>query len=202
MYSDFVEQELRPLEKRVALAQEWLDKYQARLDFLDDPRDSISSKHAVKQIKESANGYIRGYTSLNAQLHTTATPSRLLEEQLDRIETDVNIFKDGQTVILSQLDHTRQELLSRYDISQQRLMVKLVQQLEQSQLKLAQSLLNFLENQRLPEIEIGDLWQLVKQSLAKRYPEQVQIAQIIEDSRLKLKHRLKISVSLIPTIFG
>mgnify|MGYP001794595726 CR=1 FL=1 len=201
MYLDFVEQELSCLEKRTADTQGLLDGYQKRLDFSNDSRNRAIAKCAIKQLKSSVNIYIQDYTSLKATWHAMAPSPRPLEDQLTCTKTDINILKDGQVVILSQLDHTRPELLGQHDISQQRLAAEAVQQLEQSQLKLVQSLLNILDNKQLTQAEISEPWHLVNQNLPRLSPEQAQIIEIAYNPDLD-KHNLKISVPLIPRILG
>ena len=107
MHPDFVEQELERLGKRIADARRLLDEYQARLVFLDDPRERAKSKHAISQLEESVDEYTQKYTSLKAQLDAGTTPSQNLEEQLTSIETNLDVLKGGQNSIVRQLARTR-----------------------------------------------------------------------------------------------
>jgi uncharacterized protein YfkK (UPF0435 family) len=196
-------QRLQALEDNVCKDLLLLKKYEDALRLEDDPKRQTRYEYEIQQLQESAQFYQREADELKRQISnnasTTDNPSNI-DDKIDQITSNLRILQGGQIAILGRLDHARVALLERYDASQRLAIAAITQKLDQRQVFITQTLLNELEANQLSESEIQDIWKSLKKRVLALPPSQLPIAEIIKDPELDAKHKLKISIPIIPFV--
>jgi hypothetical protein len=201
MASSHLHKRLQDLEDHVVQDLKLLKNYEDALRLEDDPRRQAKYGWEIDQIRCSATRYQEEANELRKQVLNEQTATmQILDERLDQIVSDLRLLKGGQIAILGRLDQSRQTLLNRYDVSQQRVIAVLTQQLNQSQLLMTQTLLDALEENQLTESEMNQMWALLEERMIALPPSQSSITEIVKDPQIDAKHKLKASVPIIPFI--
>jgi hypothetical protein len=104
----------------------------------------------------------------------------------------------GQIAIYENQNQMRQALLERYDATEQAIIGSIAQQLDQTQLILIQNLLEALEANLVSEPEMQQMLAVLEERLPSLPPSHAAIAEIIKDPELDVKHKLKVTLPIIP----
>jgi hypothetical protein len=112
---------------------------------------------------------------------------------------------NGQVAIYEDLDRLRQLLLSRYEIGERSIIDSITKQLNQSQVTTIQAVLDAIEADQIPEEEMRLFLEGTQQMLTAIQqrgtalpPNQQALAEVINAPGLDTKHRLKVSLPIIP----
>lgn len=200
MGPNFFSEELARLEVRIRRARALLNEYEEILDTSSDPRERARCNRAIGELKKSIDRYAQEYKNLKAQLNSKDVTDQNLHKQLKQISKDLDALKSGQNNILWELEKTKQIVVSHYDLSQRRFILRITEQLSHDQLKVVQLLLLYIEDAHLPEAEVGEMLLLVKQHISSLPPEQLEALEVIKAPELDIRHRLKVCLPLIPFI--
>jgi hypothetical protein len=121
------------------------------------------------------------------------------------MDAKLTILMNGQVAIYEDLDRLRKLLLSRYNIGEQNIIAAITKQLSQSQLVTMQVVLDALEANQVSEVEIHYVLEGTRQMLTTLQqrgtalpPNQQALAEVINAPGLETKHRLKVSLPIIP----
>ncbi len=110
------------------------------------------------------------------------------------------------------LKDLRKTLLARFDASEQVIISTIVQRLDQNQLATVQSILDEIETHRVPENELQETLSTLQQALLEikekeailHDPQLVRevenLSAVVDDPKLEVSHKLKVSVPIIPLI--
>jgi hypothetical protein len=179
-----------------------LKEYENALRLEDDPRRKSRYRQEIECLRNSAQAYKQEYEELERQ----ATGDQIgevktLADQLQQMNSKLNLVLNGQVAIYIGLSETRESILSRYDESERTLIKTLTQQLTQNQLVITQILLTALDSKQLPESEIQQIIKLLEQrilALPQPQENQLNILKILKDPKLEATQKLKISIPIIP----
>ena len=114
----------------------------------------------------------------------------------------------GQTAVQDELTGLRHDLLARFESSERTILTSVVEHLDQGQLATIQAALNGLETGRIPESDINEMVDGVQQLLSELQqqavllPGQQQVTEIISAPTLNAKHRLKVTLPIIPLLLS
>ena len=192
------EERLQDLEDNLARERKLLKQYEEKLSFTDDPREMGNCRRQIKRQKEAMADHEREYEELAQKLQQTAAKQlQRIEQELQDLNKKMDILLNGQAAISTDLNNLRQTLLSRYDDGERK-MLEAIQQLNLSQLKLTDKLLDAIADDQVSEQEMSDTLVLVEQRLGELPEEESKlIADSLQDSKNNIKHKLKIIVPLI-----
>lgn len=190
------------IEKDLALRKQYEDS----LRYEDDPRRISRYEREIKRLQESAERYQQELDELRRQIGGELTlQTQNVNSQLQQMDAKLTILMNGQVAIYEDLDRLRRLLLSRYEISEQTIIDAITQQLNQSQLITIQAVLNALEANQVPEAEMRYVLEGTQQMLTTLQqrgtalpPSQQALADVINTPGLDTKHRLKVSLPIIP----
>jgi hypothetical protein len=193
-------QRLQDLEDNVCKDLVLLKKYEDSLRLEDDAKRQTRYENEILKLQQSSRQYQEEADELRSQIsnNTVILEPHVIDNKLDQIDSNLKLLQKGQIAILGQLDHTRLALLERYDASQQAVITTVVQSLSQHQIIVSQTLLDALETNQLSESDIQDLVRLLEKQIISFSSTQSSIAEIIKDPELDAKHKLKMSIPIIP----
>jgi hypothetical protein len=195
-------QRLRDLEDNVCQDLALLKKYEDVLRIEDDPKRKARCEHEIQQLKQSAQRYQKEAIDLRSQIpnDTSTLETRAINDKLNQITSDLKVLQKGQIAILTRLDYTRIALLEHYDISQHAAIAAITQRLNQHQVTVIQTLLDGLEANQISESDIRNVWILLEKKILALPFTQSSIVEIIKDPTLDAKHKLKVSIPIIPFV--
>ena len=194
---------------------ELLKGYEDELRYETDPRRLAKYRREIERQRESLSRYQQEYDELQKQV-TGEPPAEMQEtaDQLRQMNDKLDDLLGGQKVIQDDLKDFRKILLARFDASEQAIISTIVQRLDQSQLVTVQSILAGIETHSLLENELQETLNAVQQSLSEikknktgMYDSQVvseskNLSEIVDDPKLDVSHKLKVSVPIIPLILS
>ncbi len=204
-----VEMRLRDLAENIANDLALLKEYEEALRCEDDPGRIAKYRRNIGRLRESASLYKQEHTNLTIQLAGTRTIE--LHDaglHLQQMNQKLDAVLDGQKAINTDLYNLRQALLSRYDSGERRIINSIAERLDQNQVQVAQAVLDALEHDKLEGTEITLVTQAVEHKLAElqrqgiALPEQQGIADAFSAPQMNVKHKLKLSIPLIPLLLS
>ncbi|MGI2909316.1 hypothetical protein [Tolypothrix sp. VBCCA 56010] len=199
MLSPGFHQRLQDLEDHIAQEQELLKEFEEALREERDPRYKARYRRDIERQKESVSNYRQEYNELKQEL--TGQPSDRMQEmgnQLQQMDAKLNILLSSQVAIYENLDQMRQDLLLRYDATEQATIIAVAQHLDRNQLVLTQNLLDALEANQVSEQQMQQMLAVLEERVPALPPSQAAVAEIIKAPELDAKHKLKVTLPLVP----
>jgi hypothetical protein len=181
--SNIYQKRLQDLADNIGKDMELVKEFEDELRYTSDPRVKAKYRQDIERQKKSVNEYEQEFNQLQQQLNGK-----------------LNVLLMGQVAISENLDQMRQELLSRYEDTEKNMIAGITEQLSQSQLALTQELLDALEANQLLEPEMQQMLAALEQRVSALPPSQAALAEIIKAPELDMKHKLKISLPIIPLL--
>jgi len=213
--SEVIELQLQHLADNIRQDLTLLKEYEDTLRYEDDPRRRAKYRREIEQLRKSAARYRQEYEELRAQ--ATGEPSgtmRDVADQLQYMDAKLDALLAGQKGLREDLTDLRQALLTRFDVSEQALIAAVVEHLDQGQLVTIQSVLDAIEAGHVPDMELQETLDAVQQALSEMRKqgavlgtpaltnEVEQLAELADAPRMDVKHRLKVTVPIIPLILS
>ncbi|NER51272.1 MAG: hypothetical protein F6J92_32310 [Symploca sp. SIO1A3] len=205
MLSNF-ELRLKHLEDNIEQDLALRKQYEDELRYEDDPRRKARYERNIKRLQESAESYQQELDELQGQISTDISlNTQNVKAKLQQIDSKLTIIMNGQIAIYEDLERLRQLLLSRYEIGEKRIIDAVTKQLNQSNLLTIQAALDALEANQLSEVEMQHILQgtqqmitILQQKGTALPPEQQALVEVLNAPGLDTKHRLKVSLPIIP----
>ncbi|MBD2682545.1 MULTISPECIES: hypothetical protein [Nostoc] len=199
MLSPGFHQRLQDLEDHIAQEQELLREFEEVLRYEPNPRIKAGYRRDIERQQESVAGYRQEYNELQHEL-TGQSSARMQEmgNQLQQMDAKLNILLSSQVAIYENLDQMRQDLLLRYDANEQATIEAVAKQLNQNQLVLTQNLLDALEANQVSEQQMQQMLAVLEERVSALPPSQAAVAEIIKAPELDAKHKLKVTLPLVP----
>lgn len=194
---------------------ELLKGYEDELRYETDPRRLAKYRREIERQRESLSRYQQEYDDLQKQV-IGEPPAEMQDtaDMLHQMDAKLDGLLVGQKVIQDDLKDFRKTLLARFDTSEQTVITAIVERLDKGQLVTVQSILDGMEVNRVPESELQDTLNAVQQSLSEikqneagYYDSQLvrdieSLSDTVDDPRLDVSHKLKVSVPIIPLILS
>ena len=209
------ERRIQQLANNIRKDMDLLEDYEDELRYETDPRRLARYRREIERQRESLTRYQREYDELRGQV--TGEPSaemRETEDILRHLNTKLDGLLSGQKFIQDDLKDFRKTLLARFDASEQTIISTIVQRLDQNQSATVQSILDVMDTQRVPENELQETLNVIQQALSEikqkeagYYDSQLlrdvgNLSEVVDDPRLDVNHKLKVSVPIIPLILS
>ena len=192
-------QRLQDLEDHIAQEQELLREFEEVLRDETNPRIKAGYRRDIERQRESVAGYRQEHSELQQEL--ASQPSARMQEmgnQLQKMDAKLNILLSSQVAIYENLDRMRQDLLLRYDVTEQATIDAVAQKLDRNQLVLTQNLLDALEANQVSEQQMQQMLVVLEERIPALPPSQAAIAEIIKAPELDARHKLKVTLPLVP----
>jgi hypothetical protein len=192
-----------------------LNDYEDELRYETDPRRLARYRREIERQRESLSRYQQEYDELHGQV--TGEPPAGMQDTADMLR-QMNAKLDGliggQKAMQDDLKDFRKTLLTRFDDSEQAIISTVVQRLDQNQSATVQSILDEIETNRLPENELQETLSAVLQALSeikeneagyydsRLVSEATNLLDVVDDPKLDVNHKLKVSIPIIPFILS
>ena len=209
------ERRIQQLANNIRKDMDLLEDYEDELRYETDPRRLARYRREIERQRESLTRYQREYDELRGQV--TGEPSAEMRDTADilrYLNTKLDGLLSGQKFIQDDLKDFRRTLLARFDASEQTIISTIVQRLDQNQSATVQSILDVMDTQRVPENELQETLKVIQQALSEikqkeagYYDSQLlrdvgNLSEVVDDPRLDVNHKLKVSVPIIPLILS
>ena len=192
-----------------------LKAYEDELRYETDPRRLARYRREIERQRESLTRYQQEYDELqkqvtgepSAEMEDTANLLPQMDAKLDNVQRRLEDIEDN-------LKDLRKTLLARFDASEQVIISAIVQQLDQNQLAIVQSILDEIGTHSVPENELQETLNTIQQALLEirqteigLYDSQLvsgakDLSEMVDDPKLDVTHKLKVSVPIIPLILS
>lgn len=201
MLSQSFYQRLKDLEDHIASDQKLLNEFEEALRYETNPRVMGGYRREIERQRESLAKYKQEYTELQQELAGTPnTQMQNVEGQLQQMDAKLNVLINGQVVIYENQNQIRQALLNRYDTIERAIISAITQQLNEAQLVLTQNLIDALEANLISEEEMQQMLAVLEERIPALPPTQAAVVEIIKDPELDAKHKLKVTLPIIPML--
>ena len=194
---------LQQLEASIAQTFTLLKEFDTELLDEDSPDRRSKYRRRIERLRELQAGYQQEYDELQRQV-TGRPPAKMqdIAAELQQVNTQINAL--GNLVLVG-YGELRQTLLAHYAATEQTIVAAMTEQLSQNQLVTVQAVLDALEADRISEAEMQQFLTGIQQMLAvleeKRValpPGKEEIARVINAPALNARHKLKVSLPIIP----
>ncbi|MGJ5630280.1 hypothetical protein [Nostoc sp. CALU 1950] len=140
-----------------------------------------------------------GIQEIPTKIETLHTELQQLQVTVDQVNAKVDRVVGGQAILYQSLSKMRRELLLSYDAREQHIIQVVVETFNQNQMQLAYTMLSTLD--QLSQSQMEQILSVVEtQVLPTLPPATSEVAEIVKDASLDIKHRLKIAIPLIPFV--
>ena len=200
--------QIQQLEDDIRKDLDLLKSYKDELRYETDPSLMEKYRRRIERLRESVAHNRQEYDELKKQV--TGEPPAGLQDAADLLrQMDAKLDK-----INEQITDLRTTLLARFDLSEQAILSTIVQHLDQNQLATVQSILDEIEAHPVPESELQETLSAVRQTLSEikqnntgRYDPQLvsevkNLSEVVDDPKLDVNHKLKVSIPIIPLILS
>lgn len=197
---------LKHLEDNIEQDLALRKQYEDALRYENEPRLKAKYKREIEQLRESANRYQQELDELQRQITSEPTVyMQAVDIQFQQVNTKLDRLSAGQKVIYENINHMHQELLARYKVSEQNIIAAITEQLDQAQITTISTILDALEADQVSEREMQNILQNIHLGLTTLQQrgialpaEQKKLVEVINAPELDTKHRLKVSLPIIP----
>jgi len=133
---------------------------------------------------------------------------------LQQMDAKLEDVLKNQKVMQDDFKNLRKTLLARFDASEQVIISTIVQRLDQNQLATVQSILGEIETHRVPGNELQETLNALQQALleirqteiglydSQMMTEAKSLSEVVDDPKLDVNHKLKVSIPIIPLILS
>ena len=204
---------IQQLADNIRKDMDLLNDYEDELRYETDPRRLARYRREIERQRESLTHYQQEYDELHGQL--TGEPPAGMQDAADmlrQMDAKLDGLRGGQKAIQDGLENCRKTLLARFDDSEQTIISTVVQRLDQNQSATVQSILDEIEANSLPENELQETLSAVLQALSeikqneagyydsRLVSEAAKLSEVVDDPKLDVNHKLKVSIPIIPLI--
>jgi len=194
---------LQQLETNLAQTFTLLNEFEIELRDEDDPGIRSKYRRRIEQLRELLTRHQQEYDELQKQV-TGEAPAKMQDVATELQQVNAKLNTLGNMVLSSYVE-LRRTLLARYAATEQSIVAAIAGQLNQNQLVTVQAMLDALEADRISEAEIQQLLTGIQEMLsvveAKKLalpPGKEEVAEVINHPALDAKHKLKVSIPIIP----
>ena len=204
---------LQDLADNIRQDMNLLKAYEDELRHETDPRRLEGDRREIERQRESLTRYQQEYDELQKQV--TGVPSAEMVDTanlLRQMDAKLDDVLKNQKVMQEDLKDLRKTLLARFDASEQAIISAIVQRLDQNQLATVQSIVDEIETHSVPENELQETLNTIQQALSEIKQNEVgyydsqlvseakSLSDVVEDPKLDVTHKLKVSIPIIPLI--
>lgn len=200
MLNDIFRKRLQDLQDHLEQDQKLLKEFEEALIFEDDPRRLGKYKRDIQRQKESIANYTKEYKDLEKQLAETSEPQmQVVKNQLQLIESQIDQIDAKLKIVIVNQD----SLLNRYDAAEQSILKVIIEQLNHTQQVLIEKMLDAIETNQIPESEMRQMLALLEERIPSLPPSsQPALAEIIKSPQLDAKHKLVVSMPIVPGLIN
>ncbi len=210
-----IERRIQQLADNIRKDMDLLNDYENELRYETDPRRLARYRREIERQRESLTHYQQEYDELRGQL--TGEPPAGMQDTADmlrQMDAKLDGLVWGQKTIQDDLEDFRKTLLDRFDANEQTIISTVVQRLDQNQSATVQSIIDEIETRPVPESEIQETLSAVLQALSEikqneagHYDPQLvseatNLSEMVDDPKLDVNHKLKVSIPIIPLILS
>jgi hypothetical protein len=191
------------LEANIARIFTLIDEFEIELLDEDSPDRRSKYRRRVERLRELNAGYQQEYDELKTHVSCQA-PEQMQDvaAKLQRVNTQINALGN---LVLGSYAELQKTLLARYTATEQTVVKAITKQLNQNHLVTVQLVLDALESNYISEAEIQQFVKGIQQMLGvledKKLafpPGKDAVAEVINDPALDARHKLKVSLPIIP----
>ncbi len=191
------------LEANIARIFTLIDEFEVEMLDEDSPDRRSKYRRRIERLRELNAGYQQEYDELKTQV-TCEVPEQMQDvaAKLQRVNTQINALGN---LVLGSYAELQKTLLARYTATERTVVTAITEQLNQNHLVTVQLVLDALEANYISEAEIQQFVKGIQQILGVLEeknltlpPGKDAVTKAINDPVLDAKHKLKVSLPIIP----
>jgi hypothetical protein len=206
---------IRHLQDNIQKDLHLLKEYEDTLRLEDDPRRRAKYRREIEQLRKSAASYKSEYDEL--QIQVADKPSVTMQNvgtQLQQMDAKLDTLLEGQKTIQDNLVDMRKTIVARFNANEQTIIATIVDRLDEEQLVNTQAVLDSLVIGQFTENELQDTLVAVRDSLNEIRQRETflfdslltseieNMSDVVDESKLDVSHKLKVTVPIIPFILS
>jgi hypothetical protein len=197
---DIFRKRLQDLQDHLEQDRELLKEFENALRDDDDILRVRRYKKQVRIIKKSIANYTEQYQEIEQKLAATSEPQmQVVKNQLQLIESQIDQIDAKLNIVLVNQD----SLLNRYDAAEQSILKVIIEQLNHTQLVLIEKMLDAIETNQISESEMLQMLAVLEERIPSLPPSsQPAVAEIIKSPQLDAKHKLVVSMPIVPFLIN
>lgn len=203
------------------MQQALIKKIQEGLDLLTEYEDKLSDKNAhsweatykndIKNLKNLVKSYREEYNELVDKARSDqSTFTRGLHTLLESMNKKLNTIIEKQINIHSDLSNLREIALNHFEQREQKIIAAVLDRLNQLQVKTVNNMIDFIEKNSIQKHKTDEIFSAVESLLDKIQKKEIAspggigtkeieyFSETIGDTNKDVKHRLKLSLPIIP----
>jgi hypothetical protein len=200
---------LQDLRDNITQDLKLLKEYEDALRYEDEPRRRARYNREIDQLRQSARRYHEEYTDYTSR-SDNKRPSDLVEigTKLQQMDSKLDILLTDQETFNQNIVDMKHALLLRYDSGERAVIESITQRLNETQLETVEAVLIALDEGRVEENELTQLLDAVRQEVATLQQQgielhgQKEIASAIKAPELDIKHKIKVTLPIIPLLLA
>lgn len=196
---------IKHLQDNVNQDYKLLKDYEDARHLEDDPRRKLKYQREIELLQESAGHYQQEYEDLK-RLARAEPPANL-----QKTECQLQEIKSMLGELQLDLRGLHLDLIARFDAGERTIIATVINKLDQSQLATTKTIINAMDADRIQEGDLIEALSAVQKVLleilkepgrhdAKMVNEVASLYKALDDPKLDLAHKLKLSVPIIPFI--
>ena len=188
--------------------------------FFQEPR---TMRERVIDLEKRMSEHLCRLCSIYEQIELVGIPEKVpqpppAENEAGKkpgpMDTQLDALLAGQTAIRQDLSGLRQAVLARFDVSEKTIIATVIERLDQGQLATVQAVLNAIEAGLVPIGELEETLVAVQHTLSEIQQQGValldstlasevkRLSEIVDAPKLDAKHKLKLTVPIIPVFLS
>ncbi len=211
--------QLQELEKNILEDRKRAQEYRDMLRDELEPSRKAQYRRRIEELEESATKYNQQYEELRKNLRAeagTEVAAQLDEvgEQLRTMNETLREVVTGQETIRSDIGNLLGLMETEFDENERNIITAMATRLDPTQQANTAMLLKALRDNRLSQEELNETLATIQQAVTELQQGQSTIAghelvadigrsaEIIEDPKLSIEHKLKVTVPIIPVLLS
>lgn len=196
---------------------ELLSDYENRLRYENDPSDKRKYQMRIQELHKSIDSHQQEYDELMGSVATEMVSVELSEKmkkvnELREAHIKLDQLLKEQRDVRGDISKLKLAIVSCLEVNEQRIIAALMDRLEQSELVVVNAVLNGVDTMGVTADRIGETLTSVRETLVEVRDQKGAVSdpilsktagkvlEVIDDPKLDVTHRLKVTVPIIPVI--
>jgi preprotein translocase subunit SecD len=206
---------LQQISDNIQRDLELLKDYEDALRLEEEPRRRAKYNKAIEELRTSVTRYQSEFDALGGSTMVVHSEQAIqVSQQLRQLNEALADVIDKQFVIHAELRSVHRAILGEFNHYERSIAAPIVAQLSEQQLVQTQAVMHQLSEQRIPEELMQETLSAVREILAeirkretesgkKVLPAELDaLPTIIDDPKLEIRHRIKVTTPIIPFLIA
>ena len=212
---DLIEQRIKALADSMKQDMDLIKEYEDALRRADDPRKRLNCRWNIDELRKSVEQHQQEYNALTKETKDRQSDKLpIIGKELSKMHTKLDQLLIGQQDIRDDISELKSDIITRFEANEQKIISTVLDRLEQNELFMVSTVLNGIDTVSVAVSNIEETLVSVREALIEVHGqgdgiEDTVLAQVVgetlevvDDPKLDFKHRLKVTIPIIPLIIN